>query len=565
MNYVGKIIKNIKSLDIVLLLSIILSGGFNEFVSCIITVVISAFLIAKIVKKQLFVLKINFVSVAILSLVLGYLFTVIYAIDTGMAVLGFLKFLPVLLFTLLLMQDDDIRVATIEKLPYYAFFIGLLSLIAMVIPVISDFFVVAGRLGGFFQYPNTFAIFLLVGELIVVSKEKYKIMDYVMITTLIVVILLTGSRTVFVLSVIANAVTVFLKKGTRIKLVVIAVFAVFALTVLALYPILKEHELFGRIYALSFYESTFAGRLLYYLDALPLILKNPFGYGYMGYYYIQQSVQTGLYSIRFIHNDLLQILLDIGWTPAVLLIVAIVKSICSKANKLPYKIILITIFIHSLFDFNLQFISIFFVFILFLDVNGGKRIEITKRKSIVIGVISLLSCVSFYFAFALGLSYFGFYSIANVMYPYNTENKIELLIYEEDLDKQNKIANEIIAQNKYVSVAYSAKAHYAFAQGDFEKVMEYKNYIFEIAPFIYEEYEEYAYMLVQGIYLYNQVGDVQSANICYKELLNTKTKLESLNDKTSVLGKIIVDQVNTKLPEDIENVINSLESMEVTQ
>ena len=559
MNRVKSIFNRIDGIDIVFLLTLFLNGGFNEFVSCLITVVISCFLVVKIIKKRTFVITVNVASVFIAVFVLGYLFTSFYAIDNGMAFLGFLKFLPVLLFSFLLMQDNESIITTLEKLPYYALLVGIISLIGMVIPFFNKYFVVAERLGGFFQYPNTFAVFLLVCELIIVSKEKYKVTDFITIATLLVIVLLTGSRTVFILLVISNAVMLFLKKGVKIKIIVISVFVALTLSALMLYPVLKDHEFFGRFYALSFSESTFVGRLLYYVDALPLIIKNPFGYGYMGYYNLQQSVQTGLYSIKFIHNDLLQILLDIGWIPAVLFVVAVVKSICSKTINVSYKIILITLFVHCLFDFNLQFLSMFFVLLLFLGINKGKRIEITKSKNVIVTLISLLSCVSVYFGVSLIFAYVGFYEIADTMYPYNTENKIQLLIKEKDLEKQNEIANEIIEQNQYVSIAYSAKAHYAFSQGDFEKVMEYKNYIFQIAPFAYEEYEEYAYMLVQGIYLYNQVVDTQSADVCCNELINTKEKLQSLDYRISDFGRMINDQVKTTLPDDIENLINSME------
>lgn len=63
-------------------------------------------------------------------------------------------------------------------------------------------------------------------------------------------------------------------------------------------PVLKNIAFLERFYVFSIKESTFVGRLLYYYDALPVIRKNPFGLGYMGYYYIQQSIQTGVYFVK---------------------------------------------------------------------------------------------------------------------------------------------------------------------------------------------------------------------------------------------------------------------------
>ena len=65
MNRVKSIFNRIDGIDIVFLLTLFLNGGFNEFVSCLITVVISCFLVVKIIKKRTFVLTVNVASVLI--------------------------------------------------------------------------------------------------------------------------------------------------------------------------------------------------------------------------------------------------------------------------------------------------------------------------------------------------------------------------------------------------------------------------------------------------------------------------------------------------------------------
>ena len=146
------------------------------------------------------------------------------------------------------------------------------------------------------------------------------------------------------------------------------------------------------------------------------------------------------------------------------------------------------------------------------------------------------------------------------MFPGNTQNKVDLLIAEDDIVAQNEIADRIISQNEYVQIAYSAKARYAFSQGDFESLISYKNKIFQIAPFSYDEYEDYCYMLIQGIQLYKQAGDEYSTEVCEQQLLKTADRLDRLDDKLSNLGRKIVDQPKTDLPDDIVKYIDSLES-----
>lgn len=543
----------------ILLLSLVLSGGFNEYVGCVLSAIISVLLILKIAQNRNLVVNINITSLSIAVITLLYLISCFYAIDSGMAFVGFLKFLPVLLYMLLLMQDKGIKEHLIALLPYVALALGVLSLVLMYIPITKDYFTVSDRLAGFFQYPNTFALFLLVGELTALSKEKLKPIDIISALLLIILLLFTGSRAVFILAVFSNVLIIFFRKGKKVKILLGIVVAVLAVAVLLMLPLFNNSEIFSRYFTISFTESTFVGRLLYYFDAFPLILRHPFGLGYMGYYYVQQSIQTGVYSVMFIHNDFLQLLLDVGWIPCLLFVVGIIKSFFRKGNSAGKRIILLTVFLHCLFDFDLQFISMFFILLLFLNYNDGKQFELKKGAVFVFSFV-ITGLLSLYFAVALGLAHFGFNQAADSMFPGNTQNKVDLLIAEDDIVAQNEIADRIISQNEYVQIAYSAKARYAFSQGDFESLISYKNKIFQIAPFSYDEYEDYCYMLIQGIQLYKQAGDEYSTEVCEQQLLKTADRLDRLDDKLSNLGRKIVDQPKTDLPDDIVKYINSLES-----
>lgn len=543
----------------ILLLSLVLSGGFNEYVGCVLSSIISVLLIVKIAQNRNLVVNINITSLSIAVITLLYLISCFYAIDSGMAFVGFLKFLPVLLYMLLLMQDKGIKEHLIALLPYVALALGVLSLVLMYIPITKDYFTVSDRLAGFFQYPNTFALFLLVGELTALSKEKLKPIDIISALLLIILLLFTGSRAVFILAVFSNVLIIFFRKGKKVKILLGIVVAVLAVAVLLMLPLFNNSEIFSRYFTISFTESTFVGRLLYYFDAFPLILRHPFGLGYMGYYYVQQSIQTGVYSVMFIHNDFLQLLLDVGWIPCLLFVVGIIKSFFRKGNSAGKRIIFLTVFLHCLFDFDLQFISMFFILLLFLNYNDGKQFELKKGAVFVFSFV-ITGLLSLYFAVALGLAHFGFNQAADSMFPGNTQNKVDLLIAEDDIVAQNEIADRIISQNEYVQIAYSAKARYAFSQGDFESLISYKNKIFQIAPFSYDEYEDYCYMLIQGIQLYKQAGDEYSTEVCEQQLLKTADRLDRLDDKLSNLGRKIVDQPKTDLPDDIVKYIDSLES-----
>ena len=195
--------------------------------------------------------------------------------------------------------------------------------VGMQFPVGEALFSVAGRLAGFFQYPNTYAVFLLVCELLMLKKDDRMLWDYIALIILSVGFLYTGSRTAFAVAVLANVAMLFVlgKRPVRIALLV----GVIGVVLLAGLLALDKNSVIHRYLTISFKESTFVGRLLYWQDALPLLLEYPFGMGYMGYYYVQQSIQTGVYSVVYVHNDLLQMLLDIGWVPVALVLTTLVQ------------------------------------------------------------------------------------------------------------------------------------------------------------------------------------------------------------------------------------------------
>ena len=282
----------------------------------------------------------------------------------------------------------------------------------------------------------------------------------------------------------------------------------------------------------------------------------PIENGYMGYYYIQQSVQTGVYSVMYIHNDFLQLFLDVGWLPALLFTAAIIKSIFCGKKPLYKRVILAVTALHCCFDFDLQFIAVFMLLLLFTDYGTGK--EYFLKKSEAVGGISFLAAiVCVYFGISLALSHFGKYEAANYLYPFDTRTQTQLLINEKDTEKAGEIADGIISRNEYVPIAYTVKARQAYSAGNFTKVIEYKRQIFEKAPFAYEEYKEYCYMLITGITLYNRSGDTSSAQICLKELKSAAYSVHTAKDRLSNLGAKIKDQPETRLPDDIEEYLKS--------
>lgn len=543
-------------------LSIISCGLFHEFVSALFSVLLFAAIIYDIFKNKKLILRVNRTGISVFIITAAYLICSVWAIDSGMAILGFVKFLPLPLFYVSFMQNPEEKEKLFKYLPAFAAITTTVSAVFMQIPVIKGYFSVAGRLSGFFQYSNTFALFLLVCLIFAVTeKTPFKKTDFLYIAIIIGGILYSGSRTVMLLTVLSLAVLLVFLPQKRIKIAVISIFAAMAAAAVIYAVISGNFDTVGRFLKTSFTESTFLGRLLYYKDGLRVIAKHPFGLGYLGYYFCEQSIQTGFYSVRYIHNDFLQLMLDVGWLPAAGFIYVILRSFFSRGSGLRKRLLIFVIAAHASFDFDLQFVSVFVLFVLILDDKSGKVIEIKSiaRTTVIIAFAAILQL---YFGIVLLFSYLELNTLALRLYPYNTEVRTKLLTEEINNEKMNEMADRILEQNEYVSIAYSAKARYAYSVGDFGKVISYKKDVFKYAPYQIEEYNEYCRMLIIGIQLYEQNGDIDSAEYCKNELLEVPEILKSVEKKTDELAFRLTDKPQLTLDDEILNYITLYQNKE---
>lgn len=560
MNGLSKLLKGVKASEVFLVISLLCAGVFHEFTSCAVSVLMLIWLGVKYIRVGKINVYLNFTAATLLCITVFYFISMFWAVDSGMAYIGHLKFLPVLLYLFVLWQEDEDNGRIIEMLPYVAAVMVVISSVFMHLPVLNKYFSVAGRLAGFFQYPNTFALFILAALIIAVSRTKFSALDIAVCAVLLFGLVYTGSRTVLVLAVLAvpAAAVKGRKKPFRIILIILgAVFA--AAAVFAVLALSGQYNIFARLSSLSLTESTFVGRFLYYRDALPLILKNPFGLGYMGYYYVQTSVQTGVYSVMYAHNDILQTALDIGWIPAMLLAFTMIKPIFSRKTPFKYRIVMTVIFLHCCFDFDLQFAAMYCRMLLFCSYREGRHIEI-KRIASFSAASFITSAVCLYMGISLALSSVGMTAASQKMYPWNTQNQISQLVSADNIARADKIADRILDRNDYVVAALSAKARYAYSQGDFAKVIKYKKLVFKRAPLVYDEYVDYCQMLINGVALYTQAGDAHSAEVCAEELIKAEADLKGCEARISKLGGLISDQMKTELPEDIQEYIDELKN-----
>lgn len=534
-----------------LIVALFAAGLFYEFAACAASVFLSGYLFAIVIKNREVVFKLNLTSAFVVVAAVLYLLSAFWAVDSGMSFIGFLKFLPLPLFMLVMMQKSESKSRCINALPPTMAVMTVISAIIMLFSPRNEFFAPAGRLAGFLQYSNTFALLLLVSVIVIATKEKISKLDYAILAILIVGIMLSGSRTTFVLTILSAVVITVRAKNKWVRIfVIVAVGAAAAAS--AIYALATNNfAAIGRFLSTSLSESTFVGRLLYYYDALPIVLKNPFGTGYLGFYYLQQSVQTGLYSVRSVHNDFLQLALDIGWVPLLMLLAAVVRVFFKKKTPLSKRLIIFVMTAHCFFDIDLQFIAVFMVYILFIGFDDGKEFRLKNSLGIFKATFPITLTISAYMAVSLGAAVLGSVSLANTLYPWNTDVNTVMLANETDAEKMNERADKILAQNEYVTLAYSAKSAYYYTNGDFANMIAYKERAINNSPLVGEEYEDYIKMLLIGEELYIQAGDASSAEFCHKKIVNVIGRFNRIEENLSELGKKIDDKPKTEFSSDI--------------
>lgn len=525
-----------------------LVGGYHEWTSCLISLYLIGCLwyyrskgISVSLPKTL-----PFLTACILAA--GYAASTLWAIDRSMAFWGFVKILPLPLFCLAQHPlPAEERPSPAQFLPVTGVCMTLLSFLLSHFEYLSPWFLVSGRLAGFFQYPNTFALYLLLGVVMTIEKVKNRWKRPVYLAVLLGGIALSGSRTVFLL-LLAVLVYYFFRRRDRSLRFTLAGLVILLLGSTILYATVTEDvSALSRYLTTSLSSSTFLGRFLYFRDALPVIAAHPFGLGYMGYFYAQGTFQTGVYSVVHVHNDLLQILLDIGWIPAILLIASVASALRRYHQEKTSPVLLIVLCLHCLFDFDLQYMSVALLLFLLLTPEKADSIRLPSKIAPTL-IYGLLGCLCLFFGAVTGLFYLKDYDAVLALYPGCTPARIQLLLQAEDSDAMETQADCILDSNQYVSVAWSARARTAYGNGDFTTMIDASRRAIALTPYDLDVYLDYFDMLAVGVDLYTRAGDPVSADHCRRELLTIPQMLNSTLERTSPLGWRIDDRPELTLP-----------------
>ena len=438
----------------------------------------------------------------------------------------------------------------------------LVTALSWFFPELAVNFYDAGRLGGFFQYANTFALFLLIAIVVVFyhpAHHSSRRHQFFKLTVLIAGLLLSGSRITFLMLVGLLLFRMFQFKAERKSIAVISgsLLLIIAATVL----ITGNLDSIGRMTTVFTASSTLWGRLLYDLDALRMLILHPFGIGYLGFYYLQDQLQTGVYAVRFVHNEFLQLALDAGILAALCFCFVCLKSLFSKKTENFERIILAIILFHACFDFDFQYLIILFILLMTLDL--GESGIFTAQSQLLATQTGLIILSLFYGYASLGLylGHQGNYQASLRCIPFNTELKIRSLSIAQTPDEISYWADAVLSANQTVALAYEGKAVVAGQTGNYQEMVANMQLVILNSKYKIDKYEAYLMVLEKAMQHYNALEDRENL-LKYADLaLAIPDQLDQVAATTSPLAYRIDDQPVLELSPESQNSLVKLKSL----
>lgn len=533
------------------------SGGFYSGGCAAATVFLLGYLLWITRKNKHFTVNLNDTLMAVLLLVLCYSLSYFWAADRGMAAWGLVRFAPVLLFALAIMQIKAEQLSEIYRLvPLSAAIMTVVSYGMQYVPAWTDLVTIQGRLSGFFEYPNTFAAYLETALVISATSPRRTRLSVAIDVILIFGVLSTGSRTGFIL-LAAVLILLFISKRDKQYILSAVLIISVMLAVLLLANRLGWDTEADRFLTISVKSTSFVRRLLFFADALKIIAKHPMGLGYLGYHAVLGSWQNGAYDVVYVHNWILQLLLDVGWIPTAAFLLTVIRGFFAKNTGWRNRLIILVILGHSMFDFDMEYLSMWLLLLPALDYRNGNSICLKRGKKAAVTAGAAVGLVCIWLAAGDYLYRTGNVDLCLKITPFHTQALEYRLTEIKDAETLDETADRILELKPSSSISHSAKANVAFASGDIMSTINEKEQAIACNRYEIAEYCDYFDKLYTAMCWYLNAGDSQSAQVCAAKLQSIPQMLSDLEDTTSALAWKIADQPELKLPDEYLKILAS--------
>ncbi|MCR5503893.1 MAG: O-antigen ligase family protein [Lachnospiraceae bacterium] len=493
--------------------TLLFTGGFFEYSAALGGLLLTAAVFLILCVKGKISSVFRSLIPAVPALVILWMLPVsFWAADRYRNLAGVFRFSPLILWIFLIAQfDGEERREIFNLIPISGAVMTVLGGIMYLIPSMRGLMWMSDRFGGNFQYSNTCALYLLAGIVVLVPEEgdffggvkvrgleksrkgsltEIRALRFGILLLLVIGLLLTGSRSILILGLFWGVYKAVRIKRIRIPYLIIAGGSLLAGYLMIL--LTGSRQNLGRIFTTFTLGSTFWGRLLYMKDALKILMAHPFGLGFQGYYYVQPLYQNGVYQTMYVHNDYLQLMLDAGIIPGLLMIAWLIFLFAKKKVIPEYRELLILILLSSLFDFGMQYLMIPMCAILCVDpgLRADKSMNPSEKLEgrIGCGLLFLLYAV---LIIPFSASRLGNDELEMKFFPHDTEAELRLLSGAQNADTAEYYASDLLKHNPYAADAHRHLAYISLMKGDYEGALDHMDDVIRINRYHLKEYEAY--------------------------------------------------------------------------
>ncbi|MBR5127941.1 MAG: O-antigen ligase family protein [Roseburia sp.] len=538
---------SIPLLGVCLIIAMVMQGGFfDHSVAVIGMAVLGSFLYVLLKGESLCRINLRGIS-AIPAILTGIALLVsFWAVDYMDNLMGVLRLMVVCLWMYLVQcRGREEADAAKKSIPLIGCVSIGISVVSLLNPSLEVYFWENNRLSGFFQYANTNGLFYALGIMILIYQlqaQKKKMCDLIQIGILLMGLLLSGSRSVLLLLLIWG-VYYAVKTAEFRKPFFIGTGGFLALGGLYV-AVTGNTSNIGRIFSIFTSNSTLWGRLLYYRDAILLLCQKFFGLGRLGYYYSQGTFQSGVYNIKYVHNDFLQVALDYGVIALILLLIYCGWQIFMGKQGKENKELFVFLLVASLVDLHCQYLLIVMVAYLFCD-HGEQVKEKNLKKKWRYAVVSGLSIVFLYVGIATGSGRQGDYGLALTMLPDYTSVQEDVMLNSMGSDTSYILANQVLEKNPYNITAHIARGSFYASNLQVQKCIDDFDMMLELAPYNVDYYKQYDGLLQKMKDAILAIGDdayAEELALIQDRMDSLPDQLEQVKDRTSSLAYMIKDE-----------------------
>lgn len=521
-----------------LLVLIPLYGGYYNFSALLAGVALAPLLLYTVWRAGALRLPAGPEAWCLYALLGCTLLTTPFAVSAGMAAVGVLRLAVwVLFFLYAATYTPRERQDILDVVAYEGAILSLAAVVGFLYNNAMGIEDANGRIDGFFEYANTWSLFLLVCLILLAMKEERRVADWPAMACLLLGVYLSGSRGVFLLLLPLALVWGVHRLARRRDVKTVALAAGGLILIGGAATLLSGGLVLDRLRAITLSSSSLNGRLLYYLDGLNMLLRHPLGLGRGGYLYIQPLEQTGVYTLRYIHNGYLQAALDGGIPAGVCMVGLCAAMLFRKGVPARERAVVFAIAAHALIDFDFQFTAV--AFLLLLCGSGGRYQEIAlPRRVVSAGVCACLTLALGYFSLIYYLDFSGRPAAAYALFPADlslAENRLQSF---DSVEKAQPVADAILSSTDLSMLAWDCKFAAATQRADLPEMVKDKYQYLRLNRYRGEVYEEFTELLENACVQGSPEELVQYRALAQAVIL----QMEEVNRNTSPLAYRIADK-----------------------